>query len=101
MPVSSWMFDAIPQIEPGSWRLTAGGREWTYDELFAFDDRLTATLDCTGGFYSTQAWSGVRLDRLGGQGDGAGIPGVSPTGYEPRFQIGSSGALLLAPRVGG
>ncbi len=26
MPVSSWMFDAIPQIATGSWRLNAGGR---------------------------------------------------------------------------
>src|SRR5882672_6866234 len=56
MPVSSWMFDAVPKIATSSWRLTAGGREWTYDELFVFDDQVTASLDCTGGFFSTQAW---------------------------------------------
>src|SRR5918994_2970634 len=27
-------------------------------------DRLVATLDCTGGFYSRQRWSGVRPPRL-------------------------------------
>jgi hypothetical protein len=65
MPTSSWMFDSVPQIDPsGAWRLVAGGRRWSYDELFAFDDRMTATLDCTGGFYSTQEWAGARLDRL-------------------------------------
>ena len=100
MPVSSWMFDAIPQIEPGSWRLIAGGREWTYDELFAFDDHLTATLDCTGGFYSSQAWSGARLDRLVGNADGVSIRVVSHTGYDRRFPIESSRSLLLATRFG-
>jgi len=100
MPVSSWMFDAIPHIEPGSWHLTAGGREWTYDELFAFDDHLTATLDCTGGFYSTQAWSGVRLDRLVGKADGVSIRVISDTGYDRRFPVESSRSLLLATRFG-
>ena len=100
MPVSSWMFDAIPHIEPGSWHLTAGGREWTYDELFAFDDHVTATLDCTGGFYSTQAWSGVRLDRLVGKADGVSIRVISDTGYDRRFPIESSRSLLLATRFG-
>src|SRR6266566_5285706 len=67
MPVSSWILDEIPHIDPRAWRLAAGGRDWSYDELFAFDDGLTATLDCTGGFFSTQEWSGVRLDRLIGR----------------------------------
>src|SRR6202521_624085 len=58
MPVSFWMFDAIPPVDQNTWRLRAGGREWRYDEVFAFDDRITATLDCTGGFYSTQVWAG-------------------------------------------
>src|SRR2546425_1534606 len=100
MPVSSWMFDAIPQIEPGSWRLIAGGREWTYDELFAFDDHLTATLDCTGGFYSSQAWSGARLDPPVGNADGAGNRGVSHTGYDRRFPIESPRPLPLGTRFG-
>ena len=54
MPVSSWMFDAIAELDAATWQLRTPGRTWTYDELLAFDDRLTATLDCTGGFYSTQ-----------------------------------------------
>jgi DMSO/TMAO reductase YedYZ molybdopterin-dependent catalytic subunit len=101
MPVSSWMFDAIPQVDQGAWLLHAGGRTWTYDELFAFDDRVTATLDCTGGFYSTQEWAGARLDRLIGGAQGATIRVVSVTGYDRRFPIERAGSLLLATRFGG
>jgi len=101
MPVSSWMFDAIPRIDQSAWRLTAAGRQWSYEELAAFDDRLTATLDCTGGFYSTQEWSGARLDRLIGKADGASIRVVSTTGYDRRFPIDRAGSVLLAMRMGG
>jgi hypothetical protein len=101
MPVSSWMFDAIPQIDGSAWRLRAGGREWSYDEMLAFDDSLTATLDCTGGFFSTQEWSGARLDRLIGKADGASIRVVSSTGYDRRFPVDRASSLLLATRFGG
>jgi DMSO/TMAO reductase YedYZ molybdopterin-dependent catalytic subunit len=101
MPVSSWMFDAIPQIDQTAWRLRAGGREWSYDEVLAFDDRLTATLDCTGGFFSTQEWTGARLDRLIGKPDGASIRVVSSTGYDRRFPVDRASSLLLATRFGG
>ena len=101
MPVSSWMFDAIPQIDSDKWRLPASGREWSYDELSAFDDRLTATLDCTGGFFSTQEWAGARLDRLIGKVVGTTIRVVSITGYDRRFPIEWASSMLLATRVGG
>jgi hypothetical protein len=97
MPVSSWMFDAIPSIDATTWRL--GGM--TYDELSSFDDRMTCTLDCTGGFYSTQEWSGVRLDRLLETSAGRSIRVVSHTGYDRRFPIEEAGRLLLATRFGG
>ena len=101
MPVSSWMFDPIPEIDPASWTLRAGGRNWTYDELARFDDRLVATLDCTGGFYSTQEWSGVRLDRLVQSGGASSIRVISHTGYDRRFPIEDAPNLLLATRFGG
>jgi hypothetical protein len=101
MPVSSWMFDAIPRIDQAAWRLRAGGREWTYDELLGFDDRLTATLDCTGGFFSTQVWSGAWLLRLIGDAGGSSIRVVSATGYDRRFPIDRASSLLLATRAGG
>ncbi len=101
MPVSSWMFDAIPSIDRQAWTLQAGGREWRYDELFAFDDRVTATLDCTGGFYSTQEWGGARLDRLLGGADGTSIRVTSSTGYARRFPFENASSMFLSTRVGG
>jgi DMSO/TMAO reductase YedYZ molybdopterin-dependent catalytic subunit len=101
MPVSSWMFDAIPQVESASWRLSAAGRRLTYDEVSAFDDRVTATLDCTGGFYSTQEWSGMRLDRLVADRHGSSIRVVSSTGYDRRFPLEDAPRLWLATRFGG
>lgn len=101
MPVSSWMFDSIPQIDTTTWGLRAGGRTWSYDELAAFDDRATATLDCTGGFYSTQEWSGARLDRLIETKGHLSVRVVSTTGYDRRFPADEAGSLLLATRLGG
>lgn len=95
------MFDAVPSIDASAWNLTVDGRSWTYEELFAFDDRLTATLDCTGGFYSTQDWSGVRIDRLLRGSSGASIRVVSQTGYDRRFPLASAPSLLLATRISG
>lgn len=101
LPVSNWMFDPVPEIDAYSWKLSLPSRTWTYDELSRFDDRLTATLDCTGGFYSTQEWSGVRLDRLLGDAHGSSIRVVSHTGYDRRFPIDEAPRLLLATSIGG
>jgi DMSO/TMAO reductase YedYZ molybdopterin-dependent catalytic subunit len=76
-------------------------RAWTYDELLRFDDRTRATLDCTGGFYSTQDWSGVWLSRLIPPGTNASSVHVrSLTGYDRRFPIDATDQLLLATRLG-
>ena len=77
------------------------GRTWTYDELASFDDRIVATLDCTGGFYSTQEWSGARLDRLLEASGASSVRVVSHTGYDRRFPIEDVPRLLLATRFGG
>ena len=101
MPVSSWMFDSVPRIDASTWKLRLGERSLSYDELSAFGDSVTATLDCTGGFYSTQRWEGTRLDRLVGKSDGVSIRVVSSTGYARRFPIEQAGTLFLATRFGG
>src|SRR5262249_36320512 len=83
-PTSSWVADAPRRIDRASWRLKVGGAvaqplTLTYEELVALVpgvaisdpgdqaeriDELIALLDCTGGFYSSQRWRGVRIDRL-------------------------------------
>jgi DMSO/TMAO reductase YedYZ molybdopterin-dependent catalytic subunit len=115
LPETQWMFDAVPTVDPATWRLTvqrgAAVRAWSYDELLAFDDRVRATLDCTGGFYSTQDWSGVWLSRLldavpsppagEGRGGGSSLHFRSLTGYDRRFAISDANRLLIATRLGG
>ena len=106
LPATQWMFDSVPVIDPRSWRLTVRfgtvTREWTYEELLAFDDRVRATLDCTGGFFSTQDWSGVWLSRLiADETAAASLHVRSLTGYDRRFAIANAGRLLLATRLGG
>ena len=103
MPVSSWMFDAVPAVDRQAWRLTAAGNRYSYSDLEGFDDRLRAVLDCTGGFSSEQDWAGVRLDRLLGPAlaGAASIRVVSTTGYDRRFPVAEAPKLLLALRLGG
>jgi hypothetical protein len=106
MPVSSWILDAVPAIATNEWRLrvvTPGGiREWGYAELLGFDDRVRAVLDCTGGFWSEQEWSGVLLSRLVSDiPAGLSVRVVSHTGYDRRFPVTELSRLLLATRLGG
>jgi DMSO/TMAO reductase YedYZ molybdopterin-dependent catalytic subunit len=115
MPVTQWLDDQVPSVDPASWRLRvrAGAqvRDWSYQELDAFSDRLRATIDCTGGWYAEQEWQGAWLDRLlpappGGPALGPrGRPGTvvvtSLTGYQRRFPSRERGRLLVATRVGG
>ncbi|NNF55363.1 MAG: molybdopterin-dependent oxidoreductase [Acidimicrobiales bacterium] len=103
MPVVSWFDDKIPNVD--GWLLTvkAGGglRTWTIAELGEFADHVTATLDCTSGWYATQEWTGVRIDRLLGTLAGESILVTSATGYRRRYPIGDAPRLLLATGVGG
>lgn len=106
MPVTQWLDDAVPSLDPEAWRLEvrAGGavRRWTYEEVAAFDDRVRATLDCTGGWFATQDWEGVWLGRLLPRGAaGRSLGFGSATGYGRRLPFGDLGRLLLATRVGG
>ncbi|MEO6795436.1 MAG: molybdopterin-dependent oxidoreductase [Candidatus Dormibacter sp.] len=106
LPVTQWMFDVVPTIASADWRLVveAGGavRHWAYAELQGFDDRVRATLDCTGGFYSEQDWSGVWLHRLlPATPEAMSLLVTSSTGYTRRFPIEEAGRLLVATRLGG
>jgi hypothetical protein len=106
MPVTQWLNDEVPSIDPAAWRLevASGGdvRAWSLDELAGFGDRVRATLDCTGGWYADQEWEGAWLTRLlPDRGEARSIRVVSVTGYPRRFPIGDAPRLLLANRVGG
>ena len=67
MPLTSWLLDAVPSVDPDRWRLTVkdgqGPRELTLAQLTAYGTQVRATLDCTSGWYSHQDWTGVPLVR--------------------------------------
>ena len=106
MPVTQWLDDEPPAIDPAEWRLLVrssdGERVWSFDELAGSEfDHVRATLDCTGGWFATQDWSGIRLDRLVRAGDDVrSLVVVSATGFARRFPISDAGSMLLALRAG-
>ncbi|WP_053225688.1 molybdopterin-dependent oxidoreductase [Solirubrobacter soli] len=97
-PSTSWVADAPRPLTHAT--LQFGDRRLTAAELDAGDE-LTATLDCTGGFYSTQVWRGTRLDRLLGDAPGSHVRVISHTGYRWSFDRADAARLLLATHVGG
>ena len=110
-PVTQWLFDNRQRIKVDEWRLTIHGQvdtpvDLTYEDLQAIANHgTTATLDCTGGWYTVQDWSGVRLsDVLQGLGVGEGAESVvveSATGFNRRFHIDKADQLLLATHIAG
>lgn len=105
IPVTQWLDDRVAAIDPSAWRLrvTAGAstRDWTYEELAAFGDRVEAVLDCTGGWFARAAWEGARLERVLPPGATGSVVVVSATGYRRRLPLGDAGTLLLATRLAG
>ena len=108
-PSTSWINDDPQPIDPASWVLRVTGhveRELTldYPEIAAHKTQLTVTLDCTGGWHSTQHWTGIPLrqvlDRAGLKPDAASVTVRSITGYTRRFSIDETDELLLATTVG-
>ncbi|GAA2739865.1 hypothetical protein GCM10009867_37660 [Pedococcus aerophilus] len=103
IPATSWLFDEVPDLDPTSWRLTVvtGGasRDWSLAELAQWNDRQVAVLDCTGGWWTEQEWSGVRLSRLLPPGAKGTVEVTSTTGYSRRLPL--TDRLLLATAIDG
>jgi hypothetical protein len=109
-PVTNWLSDPIQLVDLGRWRLWIHGsieRETvlSYEEILALSDTVReATLDCTGGWYTVQRWSGVPVAVLLEQArleDGTrSLLFRSTTGYARRFPLDEAGGLLLATHVG-
>lgn len=108
-PSTSWVADNPAAINPTAYRLRVTGLVahplvLSLEEL-APADELVATLDCTGGFYSTQRWRGLRLGRLldvaGADPDARHVTVASVTGYRWSFGIEDARRFLLATHVTG
>ena len=108
-PTSSWVADQPHPINVQTWRLSLGGaitapRDYSYDELVAVDDTLEATLDCTGGFYSTQRWRGIGIGRLLDHAvphpDARYVSFISVTSYHWSLPLEEARTVLLATYTG-
>lgn len=102
MPVTQWLNDNVPEIDVERWRFRVGEQSFDYETLVRFEDRLTVTLDCTGGWFSEQEWEGAWLSRLvPDTADARSLVATSVTGYGRRYPIEDLEHLFLATRLGG
>lgn len=100
IPATQWINDRVQHIETGSHAVDIIGREWSIADLDG-DDQVRATLDCTGGWYTTQTWTGTRVDRTLDTTAGRSLVVRSTTGYWRRFPIDQASSLWLATRLAG
>jgi DMSO/TMAO reductase YedYZ molybdopterin-dependent catalytic subunit len=108
-PTVSWIADRPLPLDVDRWQLQVTGLverplDLNYAEV-AGADELVATLDCTGGFYSTQEWRGIRvgtlLDQAGIQAGARYVRFISVTGYRWSLPLRQARAALLATELGG
>lgn len=107
MPVVQWFDDDVPRLTGGDWELVVGTRTWRLAELEELarsgaGAHSLAALDCTGGWYAWQHWSGVDLRALldaSGIDRGRSVRLESCTGYSRRLPYPDRGDLLVALRA--
>lgn len=101
VPYTQWINDSIQHLDPSSHEVTIDGIPHPVSLMANGDDVITATLDCTGGWYTTQEFGGIRLDRLIGDASGESIVARSTTGYWRRFPIEHADRLYLVTHMAG
>jgi DMSO/TMAO reductase YedYZ molybdopterin-dependent catalytic subunit len=111
-PVTIWSLDSVPTVGLDSWRLRVSGAASTgpvalsYADIVALPRReASVVLDCTGGWWTEQVWSGVSLmDVLArtGMGEAATrVEVISVTGHRWTFDRSEAEQAILATHVGG
>ncbi|HEX6286802.1 MAG TPA: molybdopterin-dependent oxidoreductase [Acidimicrobiia bacterium] len=100
IPATQWINDRVQHLERTSHVVRIAERTLKTSDLDGTDE-IEATLDCTGGWFTTQTWSGTRLDQLLDVTTGHSVVVRSTTGYWRRFPIEHASRLLLATRLAG
>jgi hypothetical protein len=101
VPYTQWINDSIQHLDAATHRVVVLGAPVSPSEIAEGGDVVTATLDCTGGWFTTQEFEGTRLDRLIGSTTGRSIVVRSTTGYWRRFPREHADRLYLATNMAG
>ena len=98
------------KLDPDQWSLRVTGAvklplQFSYAEALALStSEVTATLDCTGGWYTVQTWRGIPLKELLSQAQlqsqAAGIVLRGIQDYTAPFTLAQGEEILLATYVG-
>ena len=108
-PRVSWLNDDPDPVDTHTWRLRVFGsanRELSlaYSDLSSSAE-TTATIDCTGGWHSTQRWRGVPLRDIIQEAqpseEARSVIVRSVTGYYRKFSLDAARSFLLATYVTG
>jgi hypothetical protein len=109
-PVTIWSLDTVPVVDVAAWRLRVRGAvarpaELSYAGITALPRRdASVVLDCTGGWWSEQTWSGVSLMDLltqsGMSKDATRVEVISVTGHRWTFDRREAEQAILATHVG-
>jgi hypothetical protein len=109
-PVTTAADQGKIRLTPETWKLTITGAVKTpltlnYADVIALSlSEVTATLDCTGGWYTTQIWRGVRLadllEKAGMDQEKVDIILRDVSGYSAHFTPSEFREILLATQVG-
>jgi DMSO/TMAO reductase YedYZ molybdopterin-dependent catalytic subunit len=99
------------KLDPHTWSLQVTGAitqaiKLAYADVLALSTaEVTATLDCTGGWYSVQTWRGIPLSELLAKAQiRPGAKGIILRGvqdYTAPFTLAQAEEILLATHVGG
>lgn len=100
IPATQWLNDRVQRLDRDGHVVRVAGTDYIASDLVG-SDSIEATLDCTGGWYTTQVWDGVMLSRLLDGKAGESLVVRSVTGYWRRFPVEQAERLLLATRVAG
>jgi hypothetical protein len=109
-PVTTAPDEGKIKLAPGTWTLRVIGAVGTpitldyKDIIAASTSEVTATLDCTGGWYTVQTWRGVSLTELLTQAqirpEAKGIVLRGVADYTAPFTLVQAQEILLATHVG-
>lgn len=110
-PVTNTVGQGQIVLDPETWRLTLGGAvknplTLTYADVLGLPaSEVTAMLDCTSGWYTTQVWRGVPLVDLlaqaGPRPEALAILLKDISGYPAYFTLAEAQEILLATHSGG